>query len=213
MSQYALELSLTPLYRRENLVISGCNQSAWQWVESWPDWPAKGLMLTGPEGSGKSHIAALWQARAHASRLSATQLDDEKPATGHWLIEDVTHDTKPRALLHWINYVREHGGTILMTSRHSIAELDFTLKDLDSRLRALPATRIEQPDDTVLEGVLRKQLMDRQLGVDEEVIAYITARMERSLPAVKKLVSTLDQAALSQKRAITVPFVRETLNW
>lgn len=213
MSQYALDLSLQPIYHRENFIVSSCNHSAWEWVENWPNWPADALYLSGPKSSGKSHIAHIWMQTAKAKHIQAADIQDTKPQTGNWLIEDITQDTHMRSLLHWLNYTRENGGSMLLTSRASIKDLGFTLKDLTSRLLALPTARIEQPDDAVLEGVLRKQFIDRQMAIDEEVITYIVARMERSLSTLQHIVQTLDKTALEQKRSITIPFIRETLQW
>ena len=213
MAQYALNLALKPVYARENLIISTCNAAAWQWLEAWPDWPASALYLTGPEGSGKSHMAHLWRMNANADSINANQLAHTEPQTGHWLIEDIDAATSPRSLLHWLNYIREHKGSLLLTSRHNIDALAFSLRDLTSRLKALTTAHIDQPDDGVLEGVLRKQWTDRQLPPDEDVIAFLLARMERSLPAIKHTMTRLDQAALAQQRPITIPFVKHVLGW
>ena len=58
---------------------------------------------------------------------------------------------------------------------------------------------------------MRKQFADRQVKVDEEVIAYVVARMERSLTRVKELVELLDARALAEGKTITVPFIKKVL--
>ena len=56
-----------------------------------------------------------------------------------------------------------------------------------------------------------KQFTDRQLSVDPEVLTFLMARMERTFEAARKLVAALDEAALIEKRRITVPLAREVL--
>ncbi|NBO18842.1 MAG: hypothetical protein EBV03_06385 [Proteobacteria bacterium] len=213
VTQYPLPLAHAPRYTAENFIRSGCNETAWQWVHAWPDWPSKALLLHGPAGCGKTHLAQLWLARAGAQEASGDALPETPPAAAgaHWLIEDIERGSDERRLFHWLNYVREQGGTLLLTSRLPAAALPFTLKDVSSRLLALPAAEIQPPDDAVLEGVLRKQAIDRQLALSEEVIAYLLPRMERSLAAAGQLLARIDTASLAQQRRVTVPLVRQLL--
>ena len=85
------------------------------------------------------------------------------------------------------------------------------MPDLDSRLRALPHVEIGPPDDDLLAMVMAKQFSDRQIKVSPEVLDYLVGRMERSFEAARHMVETLDQAALSQGRAVTVPLARQVL--
>jgi DnaA regulatory inactivator Hda len=209
MPQYALSLTLPTVFTEENFFVSGCNREAWQWIAAWPNWRA--LLLHGPEGSGKSHLGHLWAEKAQAATIEAKNLGQEEPQKGNWLIEDIEQVAQERTLLHWFNYTKENGGSLLMTSRLSPRELPFTLPDLTSRLMAVAAAHIEQPDDEALRGVIRKQFADRQMKVDEEVISYLVPRMERSLAKARELVETLDKAALAEGKNITIPFVRKIL--
>ena len=52
------------------------NQAALAMVERWPDWPDRALALIGPEGAGKSHLAAIWAEIAGARRVSARALGE-----------------------------------------------------------------------------------------------------------------------------------------
>lgn len=215
MSQYALSLSLPPVFSADNFFVSACNKEAWQWIQAWPDWPhgqgKHALLLHGPSGSGKSHLGHIWAARAHAITVNAENIEHAQPESGNWLVEDIERLTLERPLLHLFNYVMEQGGSMLMTSLHPAANLPFTLPDLTSRLLALPSAQIEQPDDDVLAGAIRKQFIDRQMKVDDEVIDYLLPRMERSLAKAKELVALLDHKALAQSKSITIPFVRKIL--
>jgi len=215
MSQYALNLKLPPVFSADNFFVSGCNKEAWQWIQAWPQWPKTSgkhaLILHGPSGSGKSHLGHIWAAHAHAITVNAENIEHATIESGNWLIEDIDRIALERPLLHLFNYVMEQGGSMLMTSLLPAANLPFTLPDLTSRLLALPSVQIEQPDDDVLAGAMRKQFADRQMKVDDEVIGYIVPRMERSLAKAKELVELLDGKALAQSKSITIPFVRKIL--
>jgi len=219
MSQYILNLHLPPVFSADNFFVSGCNREAWQWVQSWPGRPQPGpqsggrsaLIIHGPPGSGKSHLGHIWAARARAGSIRADQLEGWQPEGGNWLVEDIETLALERPLLHLFNYITEQGGSLLMTSLHPAGNLPFMLPDLTSRLLALPSVAIDQPDDDVLAGAIRKQFADRQLKVDDEVVLYLLARMERSLARAKQLVELLDNRSMAQSRSLTVPFVRRAL--
>jgi len=208
MSQYALTLALPPVFTADTFVVSGCNHQAWQWVENWPNWQA--LLLYGPEGSGKSHLGHIWAARSQAVTVNGADIGLIEPGSGNWLIEDIGQAAE-RPLLHLFNYVREHGGSLIMTARSPAPGLPFTLPDLTSRLAALPSVAIGQPDDEVLRGAIRKQFSDRQMKVEEDVILYILPRMQRSLLKAKELVELLDASALAEGKSITIPFVKRIM--
>lgn len=209
MSQYALPLTLPAVFTEDNFIVSDSNRDAWQWVQS-RDWPSHALILYGPQGSGKSHLSAIWAAKAGAS-FAAAQALPAQPQGGSWLIDNIENITDERVLLHWFNYIREQKGRLLMTSSVAPSQLKFTLPDLTSRLLGSAAVAIEQADDDLLAAVMRKQFSDKQMKVDDSVIAYIVPRIERSFAAVEGFVKQLDDAALEQKKSITVPFVKRLL--
>jgi chromosomal replication initiation ATPase DnaA len=74
---------------------------------------------------------------------------------------------------------------------------------LASRLRALPVVTVAAPDDALLRAVLVKLFADRQLQVDESVVAYLATRVERSLAAARSAVDLIDGTALRMKRPVT----------
>ncbi len=212
MSQYALPLTLPTAYRADNFLASASNRDALAWIDCWPDWGhAKALLLSGPSGSGKTHLGHIWAGRASATIIPASALNIWQPAAGNWLVEDIESTPQATDLLHLYNYVREQGGTLLLTAKTPAAQLPFTLPDLTSRLLALPSAHLDEPDDEILAGAIRKQFTDRQMKIDPEVIAYLIPRIERSFAAAQILVGQLDRLSLAEGKNITIPFVKKTL--
>jgi len=211
MSQYALSLTLPPVFSVDNFIVSSCNHEAWEWIHTWPTWPAHALILYGPQGSGKTHLGHIWAQHAAAQVIAASALTGDEPGGGHILVEDIEQVTNQTHLLHLFNYTRENGSYMLMTANTAPHSLPFTLPDLTSRLLSLPTAQIAQADDAVLAGAMRKQFNDRQMKIDDGVIDYILPRMERSLSRIKELVENLDSNALAERKNITVPFVKRML--
>ncbi|WP_342362443.1 hypothetical protein [Terrarubrum flagellatum] len=216
MTQLPLELPFEEKRGAEDFFVSASNEAAYAAIESWPDgWTDALLVLVGPEGAGKSHLAAIWAERAHAWRAPAVLRAGDVPhlvSNGALLIEDADRARLDEAeLFHLINVMRERGGFVLMTARTEPGSWGLSTPDLVSRLRRAPVAAIEAPDDGLLRALLVKLFMDRQLTVDTRVIETIISRGERSFAAARSIVDALDQEALAAGRRITRAMAQETI--
>jgi chromosomal replication initiation ATPase DnaA len=205
--QLVLALGHEESLAREDFLEGPSNATALKLIESWPDWTSPVVMLVGPEGSGKSHLAAIWAGASGARVISGRALGETSPpaalATGALVIEDLTAgDFDEAALFHVLNLAREEGAFVLLTARTPPAGWNVAVRDLASRLRALPVVALEAPDDALLRSVIVKLCADRQLTVDEAVVTYLTSRIERSFGAARAAIELLDREALRQKRAV-----------
>jgi chromosomal replication initiation ATPase DnaA len=209
--QFVLDLGHCPALGAEDFLVAPCNAAAVAWIDRWPDWPTPALVIHGPRGAGKSHLANVWRGRSGARPFAAGQ-EPDRAATAPVLIEDADQRADEEALLHLYNLVAANRTTLLITAHQPPARWSIALPDLRSRLVAAPAVAIEPPDDALLGAVLAKQFRDRQLAVAEGVIQYAVARMERTFGAARALVDALDRAALAEQRAITVPLARRVLD-
>ncbi|NNE24501.1 MAG: hypothetical protein HKN11_18015 [Rhizobiales bacterium] len=215
-AQYVLDLPHRPALGRDDFLVTDANQAAAAAVERWPDWRNPVMIICGPAGSGKSHLAAVWLSMTNARQVAAADLQEagipELLSNGAVLIEDApSGQLDERALFHAINLAREEKRTILITSRSSPAHWPVALPDLVSRLKAAEVAYLEAPDDVLLRGVLIKQFADRQIAVDERIIGFMVARMERSFDALRKLVAEIDRRALTERAEITRPFVSRVM--
>ena len=214
MHQYPLGLSLPPDYSPAHFITFACNDAAHSLITRWPDWPQPQLLLHGPAGSGKTHLAHLWAARAGARILSLTEIEPllatSLPAA--LCVEDIDRAGEhEHTLFHLLNASRSQKSALLLTSRVSAPQLPLALADVRSRLLALAEVGILPPDDDSLKTVLGKHFFDRQLKVEPGLIDYLAARMPRSFEAARQLVSALDDAALARHRAITPALARTIL--
>lgn len=212
--QLVLDLPHRAALGREDFLVAPSNEAAVAWIDRWPAWPGPGLALYGPAGSGKSHLAAVWQARSGAVVLSAGALGTRVETRSCVYEEGEAHLFAPgaaEALFHLYNRIAEGGGHILLVGRTPPARWPVALPDLRSRLNALPTAEIKGPDDAMLAGLLAKLFRDRQLAVPGEVILYIVQRIERSCAAVARAAEVLDRASLAERRPITLPLARAAL--
>jgi len=213
MRQQALDLPLEPpRYGRADFLVSDSNRSAFELIERWPNWPARALVLYGPAGSGKTHLAHLWCERSGASLIAGGAAALSEPAVLPLAVAVDNCDRAPeRLLLHLYNLTLERGGSLLLTMSQPPAALPVGLADLASRLRALPVAGITPLDDALLGALLVKHFADRQLRVAPGVFAYLVPRIERSFAAAAAIAARLDQLALETGRPVTTQLARVVL--
>jgi chromosomal replication initiation ATPase DnaA len=206
--QLTLNLPVETRYETEDFIAAGANQSALLWINRWPDWPDLMVVLTGPAGTGKSHLAAIWAKLAQAEHLDAIDLSIEiipRLVERHALVIEGCDlgNIDEHALFHLVNAARERQIFILLTARKAPADWGIQTPDLLSRLRLAPEIHTKAPDDALLRAVLFKLFADRQIEADPSVIDFIQSRIERSVAAARDFVEKLDREGLARGRRIT----------
>ena len=214
--QLAFALPHAESLTRDNFLEGPANEAGLALVDSWPDWPNRIMLLVGPEGSGKSHLASIWAEQAGARATSAHALTATAVpgalATGALVVEDLKPENfDERAMFHLLNLAREDEAYVLMTARLPPSAFEVELRDLRSRLRAVPAVTLLPPDDLLFRSLIVKFCADRQLSVDETVVSYLITRIERSYAAVRQAVELLDTEALRLGRPVTRALAAELL--
>ncbi len=214
--QLAFDLPAREVWTRQDFFTSSANEAALLAVEGWHSWPDGRLLLLGPHGSGKTHLAHIWAEAAQALWLSPDDLADRLPdlPADASIIIDGAHRVAGHAetaLFYLYNRLIPHG-RLLLTAPAAPRDWGLTLPDLLSRLQAMPVARLEAPDDALLAAVLVKLLADRQITPPATLIPYLLPRMERSIAAARALVAALDARALAGQRPITRQLAAEVLD-
>ena len=214
--QLAFALPHAESLGRDNFLEGPANAAALGLIDGWPDWPNRVMLLVGPEGSGKSHLAAIWAEQAGARSTSAHALTvADVPgalATGALVVEDLKpQQFDERALFHLLNLTREEQAYVLITAREPPSALAIELRDLRSRLRAIPTVSLLPPDDQLFRALIVKFCADRQMLIDEAVVSFLATRIERSFAAARQAVELLDSEALRLGRPVTRALAAELL--
>lgn len=208
MEQLALDLGTVA--EPPATVIGRCNEAAYRIMGDWPRWPQRALMVRGPAGSGKSHLARVFVERSGGTLVQGATLSaaDVLMLAATPVAVDGVEDADERALFHLLNAVQAAGTTVLLTGGTGS---EVALADLASRLRAVPEVMLDAPDDALLSRVLIGAFHARQLPAEAAVIAYLMTRMERTLHAAQAAVAMMDRAGLAQRRGPTRPLAARVL--
>jgi chromosomal replication initiation ATPase DnaA len=214
--QLTLDLPHRAALAAEDFLVSGSNAAAVSAIDRWPDWPAAALVVSGPAGSGKSHLVNVWRTRTASVVTTGPEIDDltvERLGAARALaVEDIDRGIgNETVLFHLLNLARERGVSLLLTSGRPPGELEVRLPDLRSRLRALAHAAIDRPDEPLLAALIVKLIADRQLAVEPHVVAYLARHMERSAEAARRVVVAVDRLALERQSKVTRALAIEAL--
>ncbi|WP_420344602.1 chromosomal replication initiator DnaA [Paenirhodobacter sp.] len=213
--QLILDLPVRQARGRDDFFVAPANALALATLDAPESWPSGRMLLIGPEGAGKSHLAAIWAEQHGASIVRARDLTPEMaPVLAHAaVVEDVQAiGSAEAALFHLHNLAQAEGGRLLLTANAPPRDWGLHLPDLRSRMEATASVRIAPPDDALLAAVLVKLFADRQTKVPRSLIPWLVTRMDRSLGTARRLVAALDARAVAEGRPLTRAMAVEVLD-
>ena len=208
MHQYSLEFQRQDDFLEENYVVSDCNASISDLIFNFPikwgvDPYPRTLLMIGPKASGKTHLANIWATKAKAKFASGEEISTFK--NSNVIIDDIANYSE-KDLFHLFNQTHEDGKYMLMTAS---SKPEFPLADLQSRLNAVLRVHIDLPDEHMSKILLMKGFSNRSIKVGVEVLDYLSSRITRDFSSIANLIEQLDSLALSSKRKITIPLIKE----
>lgn len=219
--QLALDLITPPAHARADFLTAPANRDALAMLDAPQTWPQGRLLLVGPEGAGKTHMATFWAAENGARRVAAAGLrpdaaDHLATENGAVVVEDADHAGfaagAEQALFHLWNLCQARQCLLLLTARTPPRDWGLVLPDLRSRMDAMTQARLGPPDEALLAAVLVKLFTDRQLAVPAGLIDWLVLRMDRDLGLARSLVAEIDHAAMAAKGPVTRRIAAELLD-
>lgn len=204
---------------RADFFVSSANAAAVAGLDGWRDWPGGKMLLIGPAGAGKTHLAHVFAAQSGARIVDAAALTQENPATlaeaQALVVEDAEriagNPAQEEALFHLHNAAADHGCALLITASAPPGQWGLRLPDLLSRMLQAAQVSVAAPDDALMAAVLVKLAADRQMVLTPALVAYVLPRITRSLAHVQRFVVDLDAEALAAKQRPGLRHVKAVL--
>ena len=224
LKQLPLDFAVRNYMGRDDFMVSECNKEAFMLLDGWPNWLGSGAVIYGPKGCGKSHLTQLFLEKVRnfaAPPLVASvvncnminmrnfkKLSNENKVL---VVENLRPGNHDEALFHLFNLFNVPERWILFTAEKAPAQMQFALKDLQTRLNMLPCAAISEPDDVMLQMLIVKLFDDRQLKITPEILQYIINNAPRSFEYIEKLVAEIDEISLAYQTAVTYTIVRQAM--
>ncbi|HYL03132.1 MAG TPA: DnaA regulatory inactivator Hda [Steroidobacteraceae bacterium] len=184
------------------------------------------VWLCGPGGAGKTHllqaICAAASTRLRAGFVPLAEVARLGPGVLDGLaqleclcLDDVDRVAgEPdweRALFGLLRETEEAGGTLVLAAQAPPALISWSLPDLASRFAAAAVFQLRALDESEQREALQLRARLRGLELPEETWQWLRRRYPRDMRRLYQLLDTLDEAALTAQRRLTVPFIREVL--
>jgi DnaA family protein len=125
-------------------------------------------------------------------------------------IDAVVGDKKwEEALFHFFNRIREQGNTLIIAASAAPRHLGVNLPDLASRLSWGIVFQVQPLNDETKLKAIQMRAGARGIEFSDDVARYLLHHASRNMNDLTFLLDTLDQASLSAKRKVTIPFIKE----
>lgn len=189
--------------------------------------PGTSLFLSGPRGSGKTHLLNALCHDARENGLVAFYLSlkhhsgsAEQSLRGLQGMNLVCVDDLDRvagqqdwenALFRCFNDLREAGGRLVVSSRSPLSLLSFGLADLQSRLAWGLRLKLDPVGDEEKLEVMQNRARGLGIELPLDVQRYLIKHRKRDMESLLSALEQLKQAAFVAKRRITIPLAREIL--
>lgn len=212
MRQLSLSLpDAAPRYDRDAFLISDANASAWRALAAWEASEEPALIICGPPGSGKTHLAHIAAERSNGVVADATDWPEDTLQAALIVIDNLPAPD-PRSFLARLEEATGNGARLVLAGAGHPGEWAMGLKDLRTRLEAMPRASLGEPDETLIRAVIAKGFKDRQLEVSQQVVDYAAPRLPRTFAAARAFVALADRAGLEEKRRITTPLIQKIVD-
>lgn len=201
--QLILPFHLDVEYGLGQFVISSCNLEAYKIITA-DYWPfLNRVLILGEEACGKTHLCNIWAAKQQAIFIDQNFNFSIKSSL---ILDGIDENTNEEFIFHVINYSTDNNLKLLMTAR---THFNFKLLDLRSRIVSTPHYSIKMPDQELIKYIMLKHFSDLQIPVSFKVIEYAANFLPKDYRAIKNFICHIDNLALSLKREITLPLIKQ----
>ena len=216
MDQITFKFPFSKKYYEHDYYVSSNNYSAFKLLEEWPDWPGRWLNIYGEKGSGKTHLSKILRNKIKNSRLiSANKINNDiiqdLNSLDCLIIDDFNNNIDEKLLYTILNHSKHIENYVLINSLNSIKDMNFNLKDLQSRINSFVFIGIELPTDDILKVIVTKTFSDKQVSINPKLIDFIINNVDRSYQKMFKFIKEVDELSLSTGKSININLIKKVL--
>ena len=217
MSQLVFKFPFKTKYYEQDFYVSNNNFPVYKLIESWPTWPGKWLNVFGATGSGKTHLSKILEKKIERTKLIEAahindKIIDELNKIDCLIIDSYQNNIDEKLFYSILNQSKQEDNYIVINSTPSLKELNFDLKDLQSRINSFVYIGIELPTDDLLQVIISKSFSDRQINLNPKISEYIIKNVERSYEKMFKFLKDIDELSLSTGKSININLIKKVLN-
>ena len=202
-------------FNYEDYFVSKSNYFAFEILQKWPHWEKNILNIHGENFSGKTHLSKIFLSKNNGIMIFEDDINDEifkkLKLYENIVLNKFNYKTDEKLLYSIFNFVDSENKYLIINSTKPINEINFQLKDLESRSKNCLFAKIENPDDELINAIILKNFSDRQIKIDNKLIDYIAKRIDRSYGKISQFIYKIDELSLKKKKPIDFKIIKEIL--
>ncbi len=215
LNQQLLEFDLQQNYKDEDFYVNKSNFYAFSLIEKWPQWEKNILNIHGEKHCGKTHLSNIFKKKNKAFKIKANEFNQESlkkfKIFENLILDDFDEKINEKLMYTLFNIADQDRKFILINSLVPINELNFSLKDFQSRAKNCIFAKIESPDDELMFAILLKNFSDRQITIEKKLIDFIIKHIDRSYGKIYEFIYKIDEISLKKKKSIDFKIIKEAL--
>ena len=215
LNQLLLDFDHKIEFNEHDYYVSKSNYFAFNLIQNWTKWEKKILNIYGDTFSGKTHLAKIFQNKSKALYLTNNDVNEEifkKIKLSECIVIDDFEKIKNENLLYSLfNLIYHDNKYLLILSNRAISDIDYSLDDLNSRVKNCIFAKIENPDDDLIFAIIVKSFSDRQIKLEKKFLEYIIKRIERSYGKIYEFIYKVDELSLKKKKPVNLKTIKEIL--
>ena len=209
--------------------FTGDNQLLVNYLQNFPQHPQESVAyLWGASGSGRTHLLqATYHLAEQQQQIAYLPLRESKQFTPNVLenlenfalviLDDlqliVGNLAWEEAVFHLYNRLQLAQHKLLVSAEQTAQQLNFQLADLQSRFAAATIFKVPSLSESQKLAALQLRARQRGLTLSVEAAKFIMHHYRRDLPSLVEMLEKLDHASLSEKRKLTIPFLKRVLQF
>ena len=215
LNQLLLDFDHNIEFNEHDYYVSRSNYLAFNLIQNWPKWERKILNISGDTFSGKTHLAKNFQYKSNALYLGHSDINEDvfkKIKLNQSIVIDDFEKIKNENLLYSLfNLIYQDNKYLLILSNRTISNMNYSLDDLNSRVKNCIFAQIENPDDDLIFAIIVKSFSDRQIKLEKKLLEFIIKRIDRSYGKIYEFIYKVDELSLKKKKPINLKTIREIL--
>ena len=215
LNQLIIKLDYENNFKDNDFYVSKSNKHIFDLLLNWPKWEKNFLNISGERSSGKTHLVKIFLKKFQGIILNADTLSNSDIKNvkiyQNIILDDLSNKINEELFYSLINIIEQDNKYLIVTSRLPIVNLNFSLKDLNSRAKSFLLYNVEKPDDDMMFAIILKNLSDKQISLDKKLIDFIIKRIDRSYSKIFEFIYKIDELSLKKKKSIDLKIIKEVL--
>ena len=215
LNQLIIKFDYEQNFKDQDFYVSKSNEYSFKLLNSWPKWEKNFVNLIGEKFSGKTHLSDIFLQKFKGIKIEAKDLNNDFlnkiKIHENIVVENISNEINENLFFSLLNIIDQDNKYLIITTTKPIVDIQFSLKDLNSRSKNFLLSNIEKPEDDLMFALILKNLSDRQITIDKKLINFIIKRINRSYGKIHDFIYKIDEISLKRKKPIDFRIIKEAL--